>query len=81
MTTKSGYCFAPEGAVVKHGDCHGCTCACHGESAGIASVARGNGAEVRDNVSPTKDGPGDSLLAQRAEVPGPRPTLDRSAEL
>src|SRR5690606_33368462 len=34
-----------------------------------------------DNGATTKDGPGGSLREQRTEVPGPRPTLDRSAEL
>lgn len=93
MTTLFGWCFGPEGSTGDHDSCPyelgaggsilRCGCACHegSEKSRIFNQARGNDVSPWDNESPTKDGPGDSLLAQRAEVPGPRPTRTRSAEL
>jgi hypothetical protein len=64
------------------GECLAPQCPCGGYESGESALGiRGNDVSAWDNRSSTKDGPGDSLLAQRVEVPGPRPTLQRSAEL
>ena len=78
--TFSGWCLE-----LWRPNCAGCrddTCGCP-EPICVAKRQRltGISGQMRDNGASTKDGPGDSLRQQRAEVPGPRPTLDRSAEL
>ena len=89
MTTHlSGWCspsFGMSHTAREHAACRawGCGCQMHGGHETRANPLVLSGSERSDAVDlgQNQDGPGGLLREQPTVVPGPRPTLDRSAEL